>query len=122
MTTPQPTSTTETTDQAIGRRVHQLMWDRRLSQMDMQRATGIHQTLLSKKLRGDRRWYANEVAAVAAVLDCPVGALYGDTDGDERSVTHRERAGHEAEVIPFPQRPTARNHTGRKPSVWAAGK
>jgi transcriptional regulator with XRE-family HTH domain len=71
------------TDVAIGERVHQLMWRRRISQTQMAETLGVAQPTLSRKLRGERPWFAAEIAAAARSLDVSIGSLFGDGPGPE---------------------------------------
>ncbi|HUG50394.1 MAG TPA: helix-turn-helix domain-containing protein [Terrimesophilobacter sp.] len=67
-------------DTEIGRRVFHLMWDRKITQTDMGRIVGVGQSTLSKKLRGERPWFADELRAAAAALETTVGYLFGETE------------------------------------------
>lgn len=71
------TMTTESLDAAIGERVHQLMWRQRVTVTTLARALGVSQPTLSRKLRGERPWYAGEISAAADYLAVPVGDLFG---------------------------------------------
>lgn len=75
MTSP---SAVRNVDQLIGETVHLLMWNARITQTEMGRRIGLGQSHLSKKLRGEMRWYANEVAQVAQILGVTPGELFGD--------------------------------------------
>lgn len=66
-----------TTDQAIGERVHREMWRQRTTQTRLAEKLGITQTAVSRKIRGERPWFATEVVAVADALGVSVAALYG---------------------------------------------
>ena len=74
------TTATANMDAVIGRRVHQLMWDRKITQTALAKKIGVHQTALSKKLRGERGWSADELMLVASGLHITVGVLFGETD------------------------------------------
>lgn len=63
-------------DETIGRNVHYLLWQRRLTQLSVARSLGLTPSVLSKKLRGASGWSAKQVAAVAALLDVRAGELY----------------------------------------------
>ncbi len=69
-----------TTDQIIDERVHREMWSRRMTQTRLGATLGMSQTAISKKLRGERPWYAGEVLAVATTLGVSVASLYGVDD------------------------------------------
>ena len=66
-------------DQAVGERVHLLMWRMGHTQAEIGKLVGIDQSLLSKKLRGNARWYGGELAAIAHVLHTTIGYLVGET-------------------------------------------
>ena len=65
-------------DAAIGRRVHHLMWDRKLTQTALGSRIGINQSGLAKKLRGQRGWSADELVVVARELGVRVGYLFAE--------------------------------------------
>lgn len=67
-------------DAEIGRRVHQLMWDRGMRQTQMATAIGMDQSSVAKRLRGKLGWSATMLIRTAAVLDTTVGYLVGETD------------------------------------------
>lgn len=56
-------------DEALGRLIHQVMWDKKISQERLAARLGIHQTTLSKKLRGERPWSFAEMIEVSDALD-----------------------------------------------------
>lgn len=62
----------------LGERIHNIMWRRGLTQLSLADALGLDQSTLSKKLRGKRRWYADEIAIVASTLGVSAGDLYGE--------------------------------------------
>lgn len=66
---------TDGVDERIGSVVHQLMWEKRITQRAMADVLGIQQSAMSRKLRGARPWLATEVAQVARVLGVTVGDL-----------------------------------------------
>lgn len=66
-------------DTQIGRRVHQLLWDRHITQTDFGRMIGMDQSSVAKRLRGKLGWSAAQVKTAAAVLHTTVGDLYGET-------------------------------------------
>ncbi|WP_369408644.1 helix-turn-helix domain-containing protein [Cellulomonas triticagri] len=63
---------------AIGERVHQLMWRQRVSQTALAPRIGMQQASLSRKLRGERPWFAEDLIAVAGALGVSVGFLFGE--------------------------------------------
>lgn len=68
-------------DAEIGRRVHQLMWDRQITQTAFGQRVGMDQSSVAKRLRGKLSWSASQLAATAAVLGTTVGYLFGE-DGE----------------------------------------
>lgn len=67
-------------DVQIGARVHQLMWQSRMTQTELGRMLGLTQPAISKKLRGERPWYAAEVISVARALATSAAYLYGEAE------------------------------------------
>ncbi len=93
----------ESYDVVIGRNIHRLMWDRQLTQTAFGPRIGIAQNTLTRKLRGQRGWSADEIAAAARELRVPVGVLFGllpDLDSNQEPAGSLSGAGI---VIPFPQ-------------------
>lgn len=66
-------------DAEIGRRVHQLMWDRRITQTAFGARVGMDQSSVAKRLRGKLSWSAAQVVAAADALGTTVGYLFGET-------------------------------------------
>jgi transcriptional regulator with XRE-family HTH domain len=67
-------------DVVIGARIHHVMWTRRMSQVELAELLGIAQPTLSKKLRGQRPWFAAELILATRALGITVGWLFGETD------------------------------------------
>jgi transcriptional regulator with XRE-family HTH domain len=63
-------------DAIIGENVHQLMWRARVSQTQLALSLGMTQGALSRKVRGDRPWYADEIAGVAGYFHIDIAALF----------------------------------------------
>lgn len=79
-----------TTDEEIGQRVHQLMLERGITQTRLAVLLGSTQATVSRKLSGERPWFADELAAVADALEVSVGALFGEPSRPAGvSVMHR---------------------------------
>jgi transcriptional regulator with XRE-family HTH domain len=55
-------------DKALGRAIHQAMWDQHITQLRLAEALGIDQSALSKKLRGLRPWLFAEFISCADLL------------------------------------------------------
>lgn len=68
-------------DAEIGRRVHTLMWDRRITQKALGERLGVGQSGLGRRLRGERGWSASELRGVSETLGVSVGFLFGEPDG-----------------------------------------
>lgn len=64
-------------DFVIGERIAFGMRRRKISQGQMAMWLGVDQSVLSKKLRGLRRWYFTEVATAAVRLDMHIAELVG---------------------------------------------
>jgi predicted XRE-type DNA-binding protein len=84
-----------TTDQLIGERIHHLMWRQRMTQGHLATLLGITQTGVSKKIHGERPWFASELIAVARALNTQVTVLL-PTSGDDDP-------GGPAAVVPLPR-------------------
>lgn len=67
----------ETMDEAIGRRVHALMWERRVTNRSMAPSLGMDESGLGRRLRGERGWSAEQVWSAATFLNVPIATLYG---------------------------------------------
>lgn len=65
-------------DAQIGRRVHQLMWDRGMSQTQFGALAHMDQSSVAKRLRGKIGWSASQIVDAARILDTTVGFLFGD--------------------------------------------
>lgn len=65
-------------DEEIGRRISTLMHDAGITQGAMAERMGLTQAAISRKLSGERPWFADELAAAAAILGVSVGALFGE--------------------------------------------
>ncbi len=71
-------------DAQIGERVHQLMFRRRLSQTVVAPFVGVGQGTLSRKLRGEVAWSAEDVIKVAAVLAVEPAVLLPRLDSNQQ--------------------------------------
>jgi transcriptional regulator with XRE-family HTH domain len=69
-----------TTDVLIGERIHQIMWRQRMTQGQLAARLGLTQTGVSRKIRGERPWFARELLQVAAALNTQVSALLPNPD------------------------------------------
>jgi transcriptional regulator with XRE-family HTH domain len=70
----------ESLDVAVGRRVHMLMWDQKLSQTALSKRLGIAQTTLSKKLHGERGWSLDDLQSIAGALHVSMAYLLGESN------------------------------------------
>ncbi|WP_367118323.1 helix-turn-helix domain-containing protein [uncultured Microbacterium sp.] len=64
-------------DEAIGRRVHALMWERRVTNRSMAPHLGMDESGLGRRLRGERGWSAEQVWSAASYLNVPIATIYG---------------------------------------------
>lgn len=71
------------TDVMVGRRVHQLMWNRQITQKDLAPKLGMAQNTLSAKIRGRRGWSLDELLAVAAEFSVSAAYLLGESNSPE---------------------------------------
>ncbi|HEY0249250.1 MAG TPA: helix-turn-helix transcriptional regulator [Gryllotalpicola sp.] len=71
-------------DAEIGRRVHQLLWDRHITQIAFGEMSGMDQTAVAKRLRGKLGWNATQVKRAAVALSTTVAYLYGETEDPHR--------------------------------------
>lgn len=65
-------------DELIGERVHTIMWRSKIPQKEIGALLGIDQSAVSKKLRGQRAWSADDLVRVARRLNVSVGVLFGE--------------------------------------------
>ena len=70
----------ESLDVAVGRRVHLMMWDQRITQTALGRQVGIDQSNLGRRLRGERGWSLDDLRAVAAALGTSMAYLLGESE------------------------------------------
>lgn len=75
----------ESMDQAIGRRVHQLMWDRKVTARELAPHVGVDASGLGRRLRGERGWASDEIFVTARYFGVPVGVLFGESIGGRPS-------------------------------------
>ena len=66
-------------DAEVGALVHQLMWEKKITQTALGRAIGADQSTVGRKLRGERKWTLDEMRTVATELGTSVGYLLGET-------------------------------------------
>lgn len=66
------------TDQEVGQRVGKLMATVGMTQGAMAQQMGITQAAISRKLSGERPWFADELALAARILGVSVGELFGE--------------------------------------------
>jgi plasmid maintenance system antidote protein VapI len=67
-------------DQQVGRTVRALMHATNTSQTAVAECIGLQQTHISRKLSGDSRWYAAEVAGIAEYFGVDPGLMYAELD------------------------------------------
>lgn len=102
-----------TVDEVVGERVHQIMWRKRLQQIDVAPAAGMDQSGLSKRIRGKRAWSVEDIIRIAAALDVDPTELIADITpangieiGDTRRATRHGRAA----SYGYHRRTTRRHH------------
>lgn len=61
-------------------RIAALVWSKGLTRADLADALGVGGPSLSQKMHGKRRWYLEEVMALASALGTTVAYLTGETD------------------------------------------
>ena len=112
---PTPAGRQIDTDVIVGARAHMLMWRGGRSQAAVSAALGMAKSQLSRKLKGERPWYAREIVEVARVLGTSVAYLIGETDdpsapppglepGTVRFTASAGQRTHMARLIRFPVR------------------
>ncbi len=67
-------------DALVGRRVHMLMWDQKVTQVQLGGRIGMDQSSLGKRLRGERGWTVDQLLTMARVFNTTVSYLVGETD------------------------------------------
>lgn len=67
-------------DVAVGRRVHLMMWDRRITQTALGRAMNVDQSGVGRRLRGERGWSLDDLARAAAALGTTMSYLLGEDE------------------------------------------
>ncbi len=72
-----------TTDAYVGKQIHGLMWDRRITNRAMAQAIGVDESTMARKLRGQRKWTVDDLLAVAGELHVPVEALLPHLDSNQ---------------------------------------
>lgn len=70
----------QSVDYKIGARVHTLMWHAKVSQVEMARRFGVTQATISRKLRGERSFSAEELIKVAEMFGVSVAVLFGEKE------------------------------------------
>lgn len=65
-------------NRAVGKRIHMLMWDQRVTQAAMADRLSIGQSAVSKKLRGVNGWDPWELREAARFLGTTTGYLLGE--------------------------------------------
>ena len=70
-------------DALVGRKVHMMMWDRRISQTALGKMVGIDQSSLSKRLRGERNWTLDDLRGVASALGTTMSYLLGEDENPQ---------------------------------------
>ena len=71
----------------IGERVHREMWRRRITQTALAERLELSQSSISRKLRGERAWDADDLAPVAEILGVSLDYLFFGDGPDDGSRT-----------------------------------
>ncbi len=106
-----------TLDEEIGLRVHQVMFERKVTAQRLAAVVGVSGSVLGRKLRGKVAWSARDVVTVARHLNVSVAYLLGETTtprpddpagaADECAIQDSNLEPTDlAQVVPFPA-PTA---------------
>ena len=84
-------------DAVVGKRIHDLLWTRRIPQSRLSRAIGVNEATMSHRLRGESKWTLRELDAIAD--------YFGIADWNEllpRVDSNHQPAGtRDAKVIPL---------------------
>ena len=64
----------------VGARVHQLMWQKKITQTAMAPRMGIAQSVLGRKLRGVVTWTVRDLVRAASILEVDVNDLLPASD------------------------------------------
>ena len=70
----------ETIDEAVGRRIHALMWQQRIKNKDLAIMLDLEPTGISKKLRGTAKFSIEQLVIAAARLNTTVAYLVGEAE------------------------------------------
>lgn len=63
-------------DVIIGENIHRHMWRARKSQTELALQLGMTQGALSRKLRGERPWFVDEIKGAADTFGVSIGSLF----------------------------------------------
>ncbi|WP_445238432.1 helix-turn-helix domain-containing protein [Leucobacter sp. USCH14] len=75
----------------MGERIAALLWRNSLTISSFAVRLGKDRAQVSRKMHGQARWYVDELADAAGILNTSVGFLMGETD-DDRRPAHLESA------------------------------
>lgn len=70
----------QSVDYKIGARIHTLMWHAKMTQSQMAKLLGVQQAAVSKKLRGERSFTAEEMLTVAQHFGVSIAVLFGEKE------------------------------------------
>ncbi len=68
-----------TADELVGRRVHHLMWQRKITQTQFAEMTGQSQSAVGKRIKGKLGWKVEDLMQTARVLNTTVAYLVGES-------------------------------------------
>lgn len=67
-----------TADELVGRRVHHLLWLRKMNQSEFANRFGCTQSTIAKRLKGKMSWKVEDLMQTARILDTSVAFLVGE--------------------------------------------
>lgn len=81
-----------TADELVGRRVHHLMWERKMTQKELAALTHSDQSTVAKRIRGHRSWKVEDLMETARALNTTVAFLVGEIDNPQDPKSPRQES------------------------------
>lgn len=102
----------QSVDYKIGARIHTLMWHAKVTQTNLAKLLGVQQSAVSKKLRGERSFSAEELLTIAQHFGVSVAVLFGEKENGPTGESGRsnESLHTESNRRPFHYNPNTRGH------------
>lgn len=72
-------------DEAVGERIHTLMWRKKVQNKDVAELLGLDPSAIGKKLRAEQKFSVQQLVAIAAYLNSTVAYLVGETENPHQS-------------------------------------